>query len=216
MSTRSPWKRCYAPQAFREQQRAVTEADYARAAQRHPEVQRAAATFRWTGSWYTVFITIDRRYGLAVDADFEQRMREHLSFYRMAGYDLEIDGPRFVPLEITLRVCVKRDFQRSAVKQELLDVLSCRVLAGGRKGFFHPDLWTFGQPVYSSRVVAAALKVAGVESAQVLVFKRQDREDEGELDEGLLGTERLEIARLDNDPGFQENGLLTLEMGGGR
>ncbi|MCB1036189.1 MAG: putative baseplate assembly protein, partial [Acidobacteria bacterium] len=49
-----------APQAFRRQQRAVTEADYAEVAQRHPEVQRAAATFRWTGSWTTVFLTVDR------------------------------------------------------------------------------------------------------------------------------------------------------------
>jgi hypothetical protein len=208
--------RRYAPQAFREQQRAVTEADYARVTERHAEVQRAAATFRWTGSWYTVFVTVDRRHGLPVDAEFEERIREHLSFYRMAGYDLEIDAPRFVPLEITLQVCVKRDFQRSAVKQELLDVLGAGVLADGRTGFFHPDRWTFAQPVYLSRIVAAAMRVAGVESVQALVFKRWDRDGEGELDAGVLATERLEIARLDNDPSFQENGLLTLEMGGGR
>ncbi|MFO0729689.1 MAG: baseplate J/gp47 family protein [Nitrospiraceae bacterium] len=52
--------RQFAPQAFRTQQRAVTEGDWAEVAARHPEVQKAAATFRWTGSWYTVFITIDR------------------------------------------------------------------------------------------------------------------------------------------------------------
>ena len=48
------------PQAFRTQERAVTAADYAAAAERRPEVQRAAATFRWTGSWHTVFVTADR------------------------------------------------------------------------------------------------------------------------------------------------------------
>jgi hypothetical protein len=46
-----------APVAFRTQERAVTEDDYAAAAERHPDVQRAAATRRWTGSWYTMFIT---------------------------------------------------------------------------------------------------------------------------------------------------------------
>jgi hypothetical protein len=208
--------RRYAPQAFREQQRAVTEADYARAAARHPEVQRAAATFRWTGSWYTVFVTVDRRRGLPVDADFEARIREHLSFYRMAGYDLEIDAPRFVPLEIELLICVQRGFQRGAVKQDLLDALSNRVLPDGRKGFFHPDRWTFEQPVFLSRVIAAAMAVAGVDSVQALQFKRWDRDAEDELDTGVLTMERLEIARLDNDPSFQENGLLTLTMGGGR
>jgi hypothetical protein len=48
-----------APAAFRTQERAVTAADWAEVAQRHPEVQRAAATLRWTGSWWTVFVTID-------------------------------------------------------------------------------------------------------------------------------------------------------------
>ena len=43
-----------APVAFRVQDRAVTPEDYARIAQRHHQVQRAAATFRWTGSWRTV------------------------------------------------------------------------------------------------------------------------------------------------------------------
>ena len=57
--------RLYAPQAFRTQKRAVTEADYAAFAERHPEVQKAGATRRWTGSWYTIFITVDRVGGRA-------------------------------------------------------------------------------------------------------------------------------------------------------
>ena len=68
--------RLYAPQAFRTQERAVTAADYAEVAQRHPEVQKAAATRRWTGSWYTMFLTVDRRGGLPVDADFEAQLRD--------------------------------------------------------------------------------------------------------------------------------------------
>jgi hypothetical protein len=208
--------RRYAPQAFREQQRAVTEADYAWAAEKHPEVNKAAATFRWTGSWYTVFVTVDRRYGQPVDADFEISVREHLSLYRMAGYDLEIDAPRFVPLEIQLLICVERDYQRSTVKQELLRVLGNKVLADGRTGFFHPDRWTFAQSVYLSQLIAAAKEVTGVASVEALTFKRWDRDADGELDAGVLDTERLEIPRLDNDPNFQERGLLTLQMGGGR
>src|SRR6185295_550144 len=98
--------RQYAPQAFRFQQRAVTEADYAQVAERHPEVQRAAATFRWTGSWHTVFLTVDRLGGRPVDAAFEARLREHMERFRMAGYDLEVDGPRLVPLDLALEVCV--------------------------------------------------------------------------------------------------------------
>ena len=71
--SRSRTSASHAPQAFRTQERAVTDADYAAAAERHPDVQRAAATRRWTGQWYTMFVTVDRRGGLPVDAAFEAR-----------------------------------------------------------------------------------------------------------------------------------------------
>jgi hypothetical protein len=207
--------RRYAPQAFRVQLRAVTEEDYARAAERHPEVQRAAATFRWTGSWYTVFVTVDRKEGLPVDAAFEERLRQHLGFFRMAGYDLEVDGPRPVPLEVELQVCVALGHLRSHVLAALLAAFSSRALPDGGKGFFHPDRWTFGQPVYLSELIAAAAAVAGVESVEAVRFQRRGRPPAGELDDGVLPIGRLEIAQLDNDPNFPENGRLAFQLGGG-
>ncbi len=67
--------RLYAPQAFRRQERAVTADDYAAMTEREPRVQRAVATRRWTGSWYTMFITVDRRGADALDPVFEDRAR---------------------------------------------------------------------------------------------------------------------------------------------
>ncbi|MCD6030888.1 MAG: hypothetical protein K0S78_3062, partial [Thermomicrobiales bacterium] len=95
-----------APSAFRAQERAVTPEDYARIVERHPEVQRAAATARWTGSWRTIFVTVDRLGGLKVDAEFEEEMRLYLDRFRMAGQDVELDDPRFVSLEVEMHVCV--------------------------------------------------------------------------------------------------------------
>ena len=207
--------RRYAPEAFRVQQRAVTEDDYARVTERHPEVQRAAATFRWTGSWHTVFITVDRRGGLAVDADFQQRIRRHVNLFRMAGHDLEIDRPRFVSLDIKLIICVASGYFRSHVKQALLDVFSNRRLAGGELGFFHADNWTFAQPVYLSRIYAAAEAVTGVDSVVVEHFQRRASAPQGEIESGEFTIGRLEIAQLDNDPSRRENGSLELEMTGG-
>ena len=108
-----------APSAFRTQERAVTPADYAEVAERNPQIQKAAATLRWTGSWRTVFITADRAGGAEVDAGFERELRRFVEPYRMAGQDLEMDAPRPVPLEITLRVCVKPDHFRGDVKAAL-------------------------------------------------------------------------------------------------
>src|SRR4029077_3871287 len=46
-----------APQAFMTQERAITMPDYERVAEGNTQVDKAVATLRWTGSWYTVFIT---------------------------------------------------------------------------------------------------------------------------------------------------------------
>lgn len=208
--------RLSAPHAFRTQERAVTPEDYAAAAERHPQVQRAVATIRWTGSWYTVFLTVDRAGGLAVDAEFEADLREHMERFRMAGQDIEVDGPHFVALEIELFVCVQRGYFQSDVRTALLDVLSSRLLPDGSRGVFHPDNFTFGQPVYLSRLYAAAQAVAGVAFAEITTFRRLGGSGRGALDTGVLSIGTLEIARLDNDPNFPERGILRLTLEGGR
>ncbi len=205
-----------APSAFRTQERAVTPDDYAQVAKRYPGVQSAAATFRWTGSWHTVFVTIDRLGGLSVDDDFKKDMWKHLERYRMAGYDVEIDGPRFVSLEIDMLVCVKPSYFRRDVENALLQVFSNRILPDRRKGVFHPDNFTFGQPVYRSSVYAAAQAVEGVSSVQIMKFQRQDTPSDEALNSGKLILGRLEIARLDNDPNFPEHGVLRLILEGGK
>ena len=205
-----------APSAFRTEERAVTPEDYAEVAERHSGVQRAAATFRWTGSWYTVFLTVDRLGGLEVDAGFEEDLRRHLERYRMAGHDVEIDSPRFVSLEVEMEVSVKPDYFRSDVRIALLEAFSNRMLADGRPGLFHPDNFTFGQPVYLSRLYAAAQAVAGVASVKVTICRRQGSKDAELPEEGRLVLGRLEVARLDNDPNFPERGVLRLLLEGGK
>ena len=205
-----------APVAYRVQERAVTEADYADVTERRADVQRAAATFRWTGSWHTVFVTVDREAGVGLSDEFETDIRAHVERYRMAGHDLEIDGPQFVSLEIDLHVCVGTDYFRRDVERELLDVLSNRDLRDGRRGLFHPDLWTFGQPVYLSALYGAAHLVTGVESVEVRTFQRQGVPESSALDSGRLDMAALEIPRLDNDRNFPEHGRLTITLGGGK
>jgi predicted phage baseplate assembly protein len=205
-----------APEAFRIQERAVTPEDYGAVTERHASVQRAAATFRWTGSWHTVFLTVDRRGGGEVDAVYEGEIRRHVERYRMAGYDLEVDGPRFVPLEVGMRVCVQSDYFRADVRAALLRVFSSGLLPDGRPALFHPDNFTFGQRVYLSQIYAAAQAVEGVASVAVDTFQRLRQPDTRPLDDGFVEIGRLEIAQLANDPTFPERGLLHLSVGGGK
>ena len=205
-----------APQAFRTQQRAVTRADYAAAAERRPDVQRAAATFRWTGSWYTVFVTPDRFGGGAIDARFSARLRRHLERFRMAGYDLDVSTPHYVPLDVTLHICVLADYFRADVLHAVQDVLSSGVLSDGRLGLFHPDNFSFGEPVYLSRIIAAAQAVEGVDAVRPELFQRLVNPIATSLDDGVIAIGDLEIAQLANDPTFPERGRLTLSAGGGK
>jgi hypothetical protein len=214
--------RLYAPQAFRTQERAITAADYGVAAQRHPEVQRAAATRRWTGSWYTMFVTVDRLGGQPVDAAFESDMRAHLERFRLAGHDLEIDAPRFVALDIALTVCVAPGFYRSIVKQALLERFSSVDLPSGQRGFFHPDNFTFGQPVFLSQIIAAVMATPGVywvdaddTPPKPNRFQRWGQPPRGEVAAGRISMSRLEIARLDNDLNRAENGRIEFLMQSG-
>jgi hypothetical protein len=204
-----------APEAFRIQERAVTEADYAEVTGRYDGVQRAAAAFRWTGSWYTTFVTVDRTGGLALDPAFERDLRRFLDRYRMAGHDIELEPPVTVPLDILLQVCVKPGYFRTDVQQGLLDKLSNHVLPAGARGFFHPDNFTFGQPVYLSQIYEAAMEVAGVEWVQATTFQRFGKEAAQELDHEVLTPAPREVPVLDNDPNFPENGRLQLDMRGG-
>ena len=94
--------------------------------------------------------------------------------------------------------------------------LSNRVNVDGSRGFFHSDNFTFTQNVYLSQIYAAIEAVQGVLSAFVTIFRRFGKTDNGELATGVLPIGPWEIARLDNDPAFQENGVLRITAGGGK
>jgi Baseplate J-like protein len=210
----------YAPQAFRVQERAVTEADYAEVAGRHPEVLRAVATRRWTGSWYTVFLTVERAHGLPVDAKFRDEIATFVEQYRLAGEDLEIEPPVFVPLKLVLVICVETGYFRNKIEEELHKVFGTGTKSDGTPAFFAPDQFTFGQPVYLSQVIAAAMSVAGVAwidpTDDAFIFQRANEVEAGEIDQGYIPMDRLEIAQCESSPSAPENGQVTFILTGGQ
>jgi hypothetical protein len=215
-----------APRAFHaEQFRAVTESDYEAAALKLPAVAAAKCTFRWTGSWHTVFVGIHPKNpaDLITEPGGRTRLsdglaraaRAHLARYKLAGYDLEVRTAQYVPLEIEIQICVARGHFRGDVLEALYRALSNRQFADGSTGFFHPSHFAFGESVYLSRLYAAVERVEGVESTVVTVFKRYWSLPNDELENGVIPMGPWEIARLDNDPNFQENGVLRLSAIGG-
>ncbi len=208
--------RRYAPQAFRVQQRAVTTDDWVRTAQLYPQVQKARAQFRWTGSWYTVFITVDRLGGLPVldDADFLSGLLGHLNRYRIAGYDLEIREPVFVPLDIRLLICLQPGYYAADIKAQLLQRFSSLINPDDSRGFFHPDNFSFGQALYTSQLFAAAMAIDGVRTVQLRRLQRWGKVAAGEREAGLVQPADTEILRCDSNPSLPENGAISFDMGG--
>jgi len=209
----------FAPHAFRDQlQRAIIPDDYAALVMRDfaDRVQRAAATLRWTGSWFEVLVAVDP-WSENIDTEcLLADIRRYLDKFRRIGHDVRVGIARYVALEIALHVCSKPDYLRAQVKAAFLETLSNRRLADGSLGFFHPDRLSFGNGIYLSRLIAAAQAVTGVESVAAITFKRQFQAANREIEDGVLALGPLEIARLDNDRNFPENGKLDLIMEGGR
>ena len=213
-----------APAAFRASQfRAVTEEDYRQAALTVAGVQDAVARSRWTGSWYTVFVgidpaddtdlLIDPRGRSRISPELHLRVLKTLERYRLAGYDVEVRGAQYVPIDLVLSVCALPGYFRGDVARAVRVALT-----GGsprRPGFFDNVHFGFGQTVYLSQIYAAVEAVPGVDSAQITTFQRHGRLPSGELQQGFLGIGPWEIAELADDPSRPEHGTATITVGGG-
>ncbi|UVO55692.1 baseplate J/gp47 family protein [Sphingomonas sp. SUN039] len=216
--------RIAAPQDFKRQRRAVTLDDYVAAAQSYPSVQRVHAERRWTGSWLTVFLAVDRRDNLDVTPEFETGLRAHLANRRLAGHDLEVTPPLFVPLDIRLFCCVCADHFRSDVERALRDSFSAGYTQAGTMGYFHPDRFSFGDNILLSPIIARAMAIPGVawigtrDGSGTLVghFGRADQPDLEFEGDAEIPIASAEVARIDSDPNHPERGRIRFDMAGGR
>ena len=207
--------RVAAPQAYRVQERAVTAADYATAARGFPGVANAVAVARWTGSWQTIVISVDRPGGAPVDAPFRAGLLAHLERYRLAGFDVAVRAAVAAPLDVALSVCAAPGRLRSVVARQVREALS-PFGAGGVPAFFHPDRFTFDTPLYLSALIGAVMAVPGVQSVVPTVFQRFGRAPQSEITLGVIRPSGTEVLQLADDPDFPERGRLRIEMGGGR
>lgn len=204
-----------APHAFRTQLRAVTESDYAEVTQRRQEVHKAGAQFRWTGSWYTSFVTVEPHESLDLPPPEKAALAGYLDRFRMAGWDVEIEPPVSVPLDVALTVCVAVGYLAGHVKVALAAALGSGRLPDGTRGFFNAENFQFGQPLFLSALYQAALGVHGVKSVVVDRLERLGAPSAEAIDKGELIVGRFEVIRCDNDPNFPDRGRLSLAMVGG-
>jgi hypothetical protein len=208
----------FAPHGFRRVLvRAVTAADYSRIVERDFEqVQRATAALRCTGSHTEVLVAVDQSGVTEAEPLLLDAISDHLEIYRRIGHDVRVIPAVPVPLDLEIVVCVRPRHLRGHVEAAVRAALSAQRLADGTKRLFHPDRLSFGEGVYASKIISTVQALDGVESVRVARLERLFEGARGEIERGVLELAPFEIARLDSDPSFPENGRLTLDMRGGR
>jgi Baseplate J-like protein len=205
-----------APQAFITQERAITMQDYVNVVERNPQIEDAAATLRWTGSWYTVFICAEPLNNANMSKTLRRNLTRTVNEYRLAGQDILIEPPQYVPLNIELAVCVDPDYFQRDVEQALLQVLGSGTLPNGQPALFAPQNFELGQPVYLSPIYTVAHTVAGLLTATARVFEPEGQKTKVYLQQGFIPMGPFQVARLGNDRSLPGNGRLRLKMMGGK
>jgi hypothetical protein len=227
-------------------ERAITAADYALLAEDnerrlearaaleadHPEIctsvftrlQSAKGTLRWMGSWYTALVAVDPIGSETPDDELIEEVTLYLQPFRRMGHDLLVERAVYVPIRLALTICVLPAYLRGHVEAAVDAVLGNGVLRDGTLGFFHPDNLSFGGGIYVSRILAAVQAIPGVQNAMVTELERLDVSEPGAAGTSggglpmnsalLLGP--FEIVQLDDDPNYPENGVLILDLRGGR
>jgi predicted phage baseplate assembly protein len=207
--------RRYAPDAFRAvTYRAVRPEDYAEAAERLPWVQRANAAFRWTGSWVTAFVTADPRGTVEVTDEQNLELGRQIDRFRQAGREAYTADPRYADIDLEITVCVEPFAYPGQVQERVLEALL------GHPGlpsaaFFHPDNFSFGTPLWRSRLEAAIQAVEGVRAVTSVCIRRRGVFDWHLLTGPHYPVSDQEVIRVENDPDHPERGTLELIMEGG-
>ncbi len=203
------------PEAYRQRQlRAVTLNDYIARAEEIEGVSRAVAKYAWTGSWRTVQVTIDPIGTNELSEPLRKQIESYLNAVRLIGEDLEVRPPKFVPLEIQVHLCAKPDVWIEDIRFVLEQEFSVGWTPDGRMGFFHPDLWTFGQSLHASQIMGRAFTVQGVEHIISVSIKRWNSPFPPV--ESLTQVDFNEIIQVQNDSDHMELGTITFAIKGGR
>jgi hypothetical protein len=210
-----------APQAFRAVEfRAVRAEDYEAAAESLPRVFRAGTSFRWTGSWLTVFTVADpvagQSGGATVTLTEQEQLIDLLNRRRLAGYESYAPPPVIVSIDLEITVCVETGWLGSDVEAGVLERLADQKYSDGTTGYFYADSFTFGTPLYRSSLEAAIQSVAGVNGVLDIRYRQRGASNvfqplPAELDFGAG-----QILRIANDPNFPERGTIRVFPEGGR
>ena len=137
-------------------------------------------------------------------------LRAVIEEYRMIGTEVFLEPAKPAALNITLSVRARPGYFRSEIKQALAQVFSA-----DQGGFFEIGRLDFGQPLYASGVIEAAMTVEGVAVACLNLFRRVGKGFEDQSADGLVTVAADEFIECRSDRSSPESGTLRIVVNGG-
>lgn len=205
-----------APQAFRAvTYRAVRPEDYAEAAQRLPWVQKAGASFRWTGSWLSGFVTPDPKGMTELLPAQRKELEAQMERFRQAGREVYVNDPIYANIDLEVMVCLQPDAFAGEVKTRILQAMFGKKGPRPVEGYFSPDRFTFGTPLRRSALEAAIQAVPGVKAVEAIRIRRRGWFDWRDFTGYEYRPGKGAIIRINNDLRHPDQGTLKISTHGG-
>ena len=201
------------PEAFRAlTYRAVLDEDFEEIAERLAWVQQAGAVTRWTGSWLTTFVTPDPLGSFTLSEERRAELEGLMDCVRQAGREVHVLDPVFVDIDLEIALCIEPGAYFGQVQERVILALTGPVRFGAPLPFFHPDNFTFGDPLYRAELEAAIHAVPGVLAVEEIRLRRR-----GQTDYELFTATSIEVGsdrilRLRNDPRRPDQGSLRVRL----
>lgn len=202
-----------------DQPRALVPADYADWAARLDGVLSAASELRFTGTGRLIDVCVQPQ-GTPEPPDwFLREVAHRLERVRRIGDEVRVLAPRYRPLFIRLSATAVPGADPVLVGAGIRRQLGSDWVTATVPGLFHPGQLHFGQTIWPSAVIAAAMEVADVEEVTLLDWGAlPEHARTGVTVEGGTRTMEpircsgLEMPRLDDDPVHPSHGYLDVDV----
>jgi len=136
-------------------------------------------------------------------------LRGLIELNRMIGTEVFLESAKAAPVSIALSVRAKKGYFRSELKQALEQVFSDE-----EAGFFEPGRLGFGEDLFASDIIDAAMRVEGVAVACLNRFKRVGPYPD-QAANGVIAIADDEFALCANDRARPQDGTFRVTVNAG-
>jgi predicted phage baseplate assembly protein len=197
-----------APAAFKSLTfRAVRNEDYRKQAERLEWVSTAGAVTRWTGAWATTFVSADPKGAFEISPERMAELRARMGAVRQVGRPVIVRQPVFVPLDLRIAICVTPGYAFGNVAKRII-----RALEPTAGGYFHPDHFTFGQPLRRADLEAAIARVEGVRAVLGLAVRQRGLTSFVPFETTQITAADNRILKVENDPDRSGQGSIRVYL----